>query len=320
MKKIITILFLFGVMLTKAQIIKTYYSIGDSLLNRTSTMNVNSNQRIHQMDKIESSCASPNGIANQISYPPSSYNQLQSNGYCNPSGSYGKNGTICWTFTPTTQNITINTGFETDCGSFSFSGSTIYTCAPLCVLQISSTTTYGFSFTAVPGQCYTWCISYTGHGSGCSFDDFCPYYAEGTVLPIELLSFTGEAISNKNILNWKTATETNNNHFSIERSIDGISYNNLINVNGSDNSTVTKSYSYTDASFTNSVNYYRLKQVDNNGAFKYFSIIAIDNITIRPTLIKRINVLGEVIQDDYDGIYIELYSDGSYIKKCCNPK
>jgi hypothetical protein len=170
----------------------------------------------------------------------------------------------------------------------------------------------------------TYVLRYMWEPVNCNYSNFAPfidnYQSTACVLPIELLSFTGETISNKNILNWKTATETNNNHFSIERSIDGSNFFEIGVVNGSDNSTVTKSYSYTDISFANSINYYRLKQVDNNGAFKYFSIIAIDNITVRPILVKRINTLGETIQDGYEGMYIELYSDGSYIKKCCNPK
>ena len=97
-------------------------------------------------------------------------------------------------------------------------------------------------------------------------------------LPIELLSFTGTAHTDYNILNWTTATETNNDFFSIERSIDGIQWNVLGTVPGAGNSTSLKNYSYADERPLYGVNYYRLKQTDYNGAYEYSQIIALTSI------------------------------------------
>ncbi|MBL0342754.1 MAG: hypothetical protein IPP71_18800, partial [Bacteroidetes bacterium] len=51
-------------------------------------------------------------------------------------------------------------------------------------------------------------------------------------LPIELLSFTGKNISNGNLLEWVTATELNNDYFTLMRSRDGFNFEDLITVNG----------------------------------------------------------------------------------------
>lgn len=98
-----------------------------------------------------------------------------------------------------------------------------------------------------------------------------------SVLPIELLSFSGEPYEGYNLLKWVTATETNNDYFSIERSIDGINFENIGIVNGAGNSSQTLHYSLIDDYPEPNVNYYRLKQVDFNGQFDFSNIIAVDN-------------------------------------------
>ncbi len=96
-------------------------------------------------------------------------------------------------------------------------------------------------------------------------------------LPIALLSFTGQAQGTRNLIEWKTATETNNDYFTIERADDAISFMTLIKVNGAGNSTSTLSYQTYDNSPVNGTTYYRLKQTDYNGAYTYSAIISIDN-------------------------------------------
>jgi hypothetical protein len=148
------------------------------------------------------------------------------------------------------------------------------------------------------------------------------HYDLSCVLPIELLNFSGQCKNGANNLTWSCATETNNDYFVIERSIDGMNFDEVARIDGAGNSTQQTNYSYSDESFVkDTINYYRLKQVDYNGASEYFNIIAIDDERQKmPTLVKRINTLGEEVKDGYNGMYIEIYSDGSYIKKCCNIK
>jgi peptidoglycan/xylan/chitin deacetylase (PgdA/CDA1 family) len=102
-------------------------------------------------------------------------------------------------------------------------------------------------------------------------------------LPIELTSFTA-AIINKSIhLNWKTATEINNNRFDIERMIEDKSWQNIGSLPGAGNSNSPKTYSFIDNSPLSKGKYcYRLKQTDNDGHYKYSSIIEVE-VTFAPS-------------------------------------
>jgi hypothetical protein len=74
------------------------------------------------------------------------------------------------------------------------------------------------------------------------------------------------------IANWQSATETNLNHYSLERSIDSINYTTVINLAAAGNSTSPLNYSHTDASsFSNTCYYYRLKAIQFNGSIQYFN-------------------------------------------------
>ena len=107
------------------------------------------------------------------------------------------------------------------------------------------------------------------------------YYTLGTLvptaspLPIELLSFSGNCDANITHLKWSTATESNNNFFTIERSSDGINYIVLGTLDGAGNSLQTLNYSYFDQTPFEGTNYYRLKQTDFDGQFEYSKIIAV---------------------------------------------
>ena len=100
-------------------------------------------------------------------------------------------------------------------------------------------------------------------------------------LPVELISFTARPDNGKNILDWKTASEINNDHFEIQRSVDAKNWSAIGDVPGHGTTQQEEVYSYIDASantLSGNVVYYRLKQVDYNGAFVYSDIRKI-NIT-----------------------------------------
>lgn len=98
----------------------------------------------------------------------------------------------------------------------------------------------------------------------------------GTLLPVELLSFTGEAGDRKSLLKWQTSSESNNDRFEVETSKDGSNYYWIGSVPGSGNSSTTRSYSFIDQLPTMGTNYYRLKQVDLDGRFKYSKTITVN--------------------------------------------
>jgi Secretion system C-terminal sorting domain len=109
------------------------------------------------------------------------------------------------------------------------------------------------------------------------FGDFTFGNASINPLPIELIVFKGSNIDRKNILQWTTATEINNNFFTLERSKDNFIFESLGTIQAAGNSTVLVNYEFTDNNPLQSVNYYRLKQTDFNQTFTYSESIAINN-------------------------------------------
>jgi len=99
-------------------------------------------------------------------------------------------------------------------------------------------------------------------------------YAPISALPIELISFNGECNDQNIMLSWTTATEVNNDYFSLERSIDGANWQLITDVAGAGNSSSLINYSFLDVARYNDISYYRLKQTDFNGQSKYVEIIA----------------------------------------------
>ncbi len=91
-------------------------------------------------------------------------------------------------------------------------------------------------------------------------------------LPVEFVDFrvyptTAGVVQ----LEWKVATEINNDYFTVEKSLDGIHFFSIGIVPGAGNSSAAKTYPYTDENFTASA-YYRIKQTDFNGKFSYTRI------------------------------------------------
>ena len=97
------------------------------------------------------------------------------------------------------------------------------------------------------------------------------------VLPVELTSFTANVSSGKVNLSWSTATEQNNNGFQVERTkANEASWAPVGFVKGSGNSNSTKHYSFIDKSVKSGKYNYRLKQIDNDGKYKYSDKISAD--------------------------------------------
>ncbi|ANQ50521.1 T9SS type A sorting domain-containing protein [Flammeovirga yaeyamensis] len=93
---------------------------------------------------------------------------------------------------------------------------------------------------------------------------------EGDDLPIDLAYFKANLVDNQVAIEWSTATEINNSHFVIEKSSDKTNWFELAVIEGNGNSNTTINYSYTDQNITHNTVYYRLKQVDFDGQFKYY--------------------------------------------------
>jgi hypothetical protein len=94
-------------------------------------------------------------------------------------------------------------------------------------------------------------------------------------LPIELLSFLALPNDQSIEIRWTTATEINNDFFTIERSLDARDWEILGTLNGAGTTSQVQKYSYTDNFPHEGIAYYRLKQTDFDGSFEYFGPIAV---------------------------------------------
>ncbi len=95
-------------------------------------------------------------------------------------------------------------------------------------------------------------------------------------LPVELSSFTAQALDQKIILRWTTATELNNNGFEIQRKVAESDFATVGFVRGEGTTTNQKQYSYIDKDLVDGKYFYRLKQVDYNGSYEYSNVIEVD--------------------------------------------
>ena len=116
-----------------------------------------------------------------------------------------------------------------------------------------------------------------GCGNDFAVDDIqfslCP---AGGVAPVTLTSFTARNKGNGVSLDWSTAQELNNNYFQVERSTNGnTGWSVVATINGAGNSQVVNNYNAFDASPLSGINYYRLKQVDNDGKAVYSKTVTI---------------------------------------------
>lgn len=87
--------------------------------------------------------------------------------------------------------------------------------------------------------------------------------------PIELLSFTGRVQPQGNQLLWSTATEVNNDYFTLERSTDGVNFEVIGTVKSQGNSITVQSYEFLDKNAPAGLSYYRLSDTDFNGTRTY---------------------------------------------------
>ena len=96
------------------------------------------------------------------------------------------------------------------------------------------------------------------------------------VVPVELTSFNASAAKEGISLAWATATETNNKGFEIEKSIDNKIFNRIGFIEGKGTTAEKNSYQFVDKQPGNEKCYYRLKQIDLDGTFKYSKTIDVD--------------------------------------------
>ncbi len=114
-----------------------------------------------------------------------------------------------------------------------------------------------------------------------------------SVLPINLIAFKAVQENSSVRVNWSTASEKNNDRFEILKSTDGINFNTIGTVNGSQNSSEKIEYTFLDKTNSTHIVYYKLKQVDNDGTSTEF-----------PPVVLKLNKLDKddiIVFKDNDG-------------------
>ncbi|TZF84466.1 T9SS type A sorting domain-containing protein [Pedobacter sp. BS3] len=104
---------------------------------------------------------------------------------------------------------------------------------------------------------------------------------DGGVLPVTLVSFTAKVQENTVKITWQTASEANNSHFIVEKSTDGIHFRNLAKADAKGAGT----YEVYDRQPVYGVNYYRLTQLDNDGASTDCGVRPV-NFSVQSTAVK----------------------------------
>lgn len=134
----------------------------------------------------------------------------------------------------------------------------------------------------IPSETTTYTL--TSVSNGCTYTDQVTLEVF-EFLPVELLSFDVYCIEeNKKEISWSTASERNSAYFSIEKSSNGIDWNEINNVEAAGNSLSTIVYSIKDNSSDDNTVYYRLNQVDKDGNSKLYdaqSVVCLEDETIR---------------------------------------
>lgn len=95
-------------------------------------------------------------------------------------------------------------------------------------------------------------------------------------LPIELVDFSAERKGSEVVLQWKTASEINNDYFEIQRMTGGEKFMKIGQLAGAGTSVSPHNYTFIDQSPSSGDNYYRLKQVDTDGAFSFSPIVRVN--------------------------------------------
>ncbi len=124
-------------------------------------------------------------------------------------------------------------------------------------------------------------------------------------LPVSLLKFTGKWIHETVVLNWATEVEINNQKFIIERSDNMADWQAIGEVAGAGNVTTLSNYSFTDYAPLDGIAYYRLRQVDMNGAVAYSAVVTIQtdseqSVSISPNPFEDALIIKSTIKGELD--------------------
>lgn len=186
----------------------------------------------------------------------------------------------------------IDSGYGTieDGGGSPYAGSYLFYCSTqgsINYISNSGTTFYTAGETNFPGEGTQ--VSYFSSGEECE-NSF--YNDISSALPITLTSFDGVLYDTKIELQWTTASEKDNNFFTLYRSSDGYEFAEIATIGGQGTTNESVTYNHTDQQPKHGVNYYKLTQTDLDGKTKSFPVISVyfseeKTFQVSPTIAKE---------------------------------
>lgn len=221
--------------------------------------------------------STPCGPAMFYTSPPVSYTQLQSDGACYTVRPPNDTLQKCYTITPNGTGISLNAGwFSTGgCGGFNSAQFSIYNSSDGSLMGSNGTGTFtGLTNGANYTVCYFLVMS-----SPCNADTLCPYYIlSSSGLPLGLLYFQVKQKDKKVYCEWATATEIDNDYFTLQKSKDRQVWTTVTKVKSAGNSNSIVKYNAVDENPMDGISYYLLKQTDHNGKTFHSKIEAVNYI------------------------------------------
>lgn len=159
---------------------------------------------------------------------------------------------------------------------------------------VAQTATVTFPFTGIwynyfnPG-------TFTNFGGSQSFTlnpgEYRIYINQFVPLPVSLLSFSGKNIGHQNVLNWSVSNEQTAKQYEVERSFNGTDFTAISNINAIG----LGAYVFNDdvSGVNKNEFFYRIKMIDNDGTFKYSSVVRI----VIPEKNKFVSILQNPFRD-----------------------
>ena len=117
-------------------------------------------------------------------------------------------------------------------------------------------------------------VNLTTGGAG-NDDVFVARYSSSSFLPITLKNFEASLQGSEVHINWTTASELNNDYFTVERSADGLNFEAVDQLRGQGTSSLPKTYQTRDPQPLKGLSYYRLKQTDFDGSVSYSEVVSV---------------------------------------------
>jgi hypothetical protein len=216
--------------------------------------------------------------------------------------------TLGWTIAPGNYRLEWNAGFF---NPFQYTTGPIYPIGVSGLISLTGTTTPGSNNHFSSGF-FNWKITAPLNCGRipvtATLSTSCP------PLPVEFISFSGNKAGNSSYLFWSTSMEKNNALFEVQRSTNGVDFVTIGSVDGANNSSSVTNYSYVDADITSpSIYYYRLKQVDLDGASAFSTVISINHspvgeLSIQPNPVLQGQQLSlTAISAESEALHIKIY-------------